>query len=285
MGNRLEGKVALITGAGRGQGRSHAVRLAQEGADIIALDICAPIETMRYPLSSEEDLAETVRMVEALDRRIVARKGDVRNRDQIQQIVAEGIAEFGHLDVMVANAGILPVKDRTPQAFVDAMDVDFLGVHNTIASVLPHLQSGASIVVTGSTAGMIPGTVENPQLGPGGSGYGLAKKLLITYTEALALQLAPMMIRVNTVHPTNVNTHLIHNEDIYRVFRPDLDDPSREDAEEAFVTFQAMPIPFVEPVDISNAVLFFASDESRYVTGVQLRVDAGSLLKPYIIPG
>jgi SDR family mycofactocin-dependent oxidoreductase len=284
MGNRVAGKVALITGAGRGQGRSHAVRLAEEGADIIALDICEPIESMRYPLSSEEDLAETARMVEAHDRRILTRKGDVRDRGQLKRIVEEGIAEFGHLDVMVANAGILPVKDRSPQAFVDALDVDFFGVHNTIAAVLPHLQSGASIVVTGSTAGMIPGMVENPALGPGGSGYGLAKKMLISYTEALALQLAPLMIRLNTVHPTNVNTHLIHNEDIYKVFRPDIENPTREEAEEAFMTTQAMPIACVDPIDISNAVLYFASDESRYVTGVQLRVDAGSLLKTYVLP-
>jgi SDR family mycofactocin-dependent oxidoreductase len=279
MPGRLEGKVAFITGAGRGQGRSHAVRLAQEGADVIAVDICEDIATNPYPLSSPEDLAQTVKEVEALDRRIVARKADVRDRAQLQEALAVGIAELGHLDVVVANAGICPLDMPGIQPFVDAFDVDFIGVVNAVNVSLPHLPSGGSIVITGSTAGMMQGAVDNPELGAGGAGYGLAKKLLITYTETLALQLARSMIRVNCVHPTNCNTHLLHQDALYKVFRPDLEKPTREDAEPAFVAFQAMPIPYVEPVDISNQVLFFASDESRYVTGLNVRVDAGSLLK------
>ncbi|HEY3941977.1 MAG TPA: mycofactocin-coupled SDR family oxidoreductase [Acidimicrobiales bacterium] len=281
MPGRLEGKVAFITGAARGQGRSHAVRLAEEGADIIAIDICAQIESNPYPLSTPEDLAETVQLVEKLDRRIVAHRADVRDREQLRQAVQAGVAELGHLDVVVANAGILPMAmgDPDPMDFVDAVDVDLVGVMNAVAVALPFLPDGASVVVTGSTAGMMPGTTSNPQMGPGSAGYGWSKRTLIGYVEQMGLHLAPRFIRVNGVHPTNCNTHLLHNDGLYATFRPDLEHPTREDVMPAFVAFQAMPIPYVEPVDISNLVLFLASDESRYITGQQIRVDAGSLLK------
>ncbi len=182
---------------------------------------------------------------------------------------------------MVANAGILPIAMGDPHAmdFIDAVDVDLIGVMNAVTVCLPHLPPYGSIVVTGSTAGMMPNTTDNPAMGPGSAGYGWAKRVLPKYTEQLALQLAPAFRRVNCIHPTNVNTHLLHNDGLYSVFRPDLTNPAREDVEPAFTHFQAVPIPYVEPVDVSNAVLFFASDESRYVTGQQLRVDAGSLLK------
>ena len=279
MAGRLDGKVVLITGAARGQGRSHAIRLAEEGADIIAVDICADIDSVNYAQGTEAELQEVVSAVEALDRRIVARKADVRERDQMRAAVEAGVAELGHLDIVCCNAGILPVKRHDAQAWVDALDVDLVGVLNTVAVGLPHLGSGASIIVTGSTAGLMPNAVNNPAMGPGGAGYGFSKTILAQYTEGLALNLAPQMIRVNCVHPTNCDTNLLHNADIYALFRPDLTNPTREDVMPAFNHFQAMPIPYVDPRDISNAVLFFASDESRYVTGVNLRVDAGSLLK------
>jgi SDR family mycofactocin-dependent oxidoreductase len=281
MAGRMEGKVAFITGAARGQGRSHAVRLAQEGADIIAVDICAQIESNPYPLATPEDLAETVRLVESLDRRIVAQKADVRERDQLREALEAGVAALGGVNVVVANAGILPMAmgDPDPMDFVDAVDVDLIGVMNAVAVALPHLPDASSIVVTGSTAGMMPGTTDNPAMGPGSAGYGWAKRILITYVEQIALHLAPRFIRANAIHPTNCNTHLLNNDGLYSVFRPDLEHPTREDALPAFTHFQAMPIPYVEPVDISNMVLFLASDESRYVTGQQIRVDAGSLLK------
>jgi len=281
MAGRVEGKVAFITGAARGQGRSHAVRLAEEGADIIAVDILEQIESNPYPLSTPEDLAETVRLVEKTGRRIVALKADVRDRVGLGGALETGLAEFGHLDVVVANAGILPMAMGDPERldFQDAVDVDLIGVMNAVAVALPRLPQYGSIVVTGSNAGMMPNTTDNPAMGPGSAGYGWSKRVLIQYTEQLALQLAPEFIRVNCIHPTNVNTHLLHNDGLYSVFRPDLEKPTREDVLPAFTQFQAMPIPYVEPVDISNAVLFFASDESRYVTGQQLRVDAGSLLK------
>jgi SDR family mycofactocin-dependent oxidoreductase len=281
MAGRLEGKVALITGAARGQGRSHAVRLAQEGADIIAVDICQDIESNPYPLATPEDLKETQRLVEAQDRRIVALQADVRERSQLKQALDTGIAELGRLDIVVANAGILPMAmgDPDPLDFVDAVDVDLIGVMNAVAVAIPHLGEYASIVITGSTAGMMSGTTDNPTMGPGGAGYSWSKKSIIGYTEQMALALAPRFIRVNAVHPTNCNTHLLHNDGLYSQFRPDLESPTREDVIPAFTAFQAMPIPYVEPVDISNLVLFLASDEARYITGQQIRVDAGSLLK------
>jgi SDR family mycofactocin-dependent oxidoreductase len=281
MAGRLEGKVAFITGAARGQGRSHAVRLAQEGADVIAVDICEDIESNPYPLATPEDLKETQRLVEQEDRRIVALQADVRERSQLQRAVEAGIAELGRLDIVVANAGILPMAmgDPDPLDFVDAVDVDLVGVMNAVAVALPHLGEYSSIVITGSTAAMMPGTTDNPAMGPGSAGYSWAKKSLIGYSEQMALHLAPKFIRVNTVHPTNCNTHLLHNDGLYGMFRPDVENPTREDVLPAFTFFQAMPIPYVEPVDISNLVLFLASDEARYITGQQIRVDAGSLLK------
>jgi SDR family mycofactocin-dependent oxidoreductase len=281
MAGRLEGKVAFITGAARGQGRSHAVRFAEEGADIIAVDIVEQIESNPYPLATPEDLEETVRLVEKLDRRIVAKKADVRERAQLKAVLDEGVATLGRLDVVWGNAGILPMAMGDPQRtdFQDAVDVDLTGVMNAVAVALPHLQAYGSIIITGSTAGMMPNTTDNPSMGPGSAGYGWSKRVLIEYGEQLALQLAPEFIRVNVIHPTNVNTHLLHNDGLYSVFRPDLDNPTREDVEPAFTTFQAMPIPYIEPVDISNLGLFLASDESRYVTGQNIRVDAGSLLK------
>ena len=164
-------------------------------------------------------------------------------------------------------------------SFVDALDVDLGGVLNTVAVTLPHLGAGASIVLTGSTAGLMPNSVSNPALGPGGVGYGMSKKFIVEYCEILAVMVAPRMIRVNAIHPTNCNTNLLHNDDLYRIFRPDIEKPSRDDVMPAFNHFQALPIPYVEPVDISNAVLWLCSDEARYVTGINLRVDAGSFIK------
>jgi SDR family mycofactocin-dependent oxidoreductase len=285
MAGRLDGKVAFITGAARGQGRAHAVRMAQEGADIIAVDICRQIESNPYPLATPDDLADTERMVKELGRRIVARQADVRERSELREAIDAGVADLGKVDIVVANAGILPMAmgDPDPMDFVDATDVDLLGVMNTVAVALPHLPDGASVIVTGSTAGMMPGAVDNPIMGPGGAGYGWSKRTLIQYVEQMALHLASRFIRVNAMHPTNCNTDLVHNDGLYSMFRPDLvmagQQPTREDAEPAFTMFQAMPIPYVEPEDIANLALFLASDESRYITGQQIRVDAGSLLK------
>jgi SDR family mycofactocin-dependent oxidoreductase len=280
---RVQGKVAFITGAARGQGRSHAVRLAEEGADIIAVDLCHDLTTVRYPLATSDDLKETVRLVEAKDRRIVAVEADVRERAQLIAALDRGIAELGRLDIVVAQAGILSQKaEQQLQAWTDVVDTNLIGIINAVHAALPHLTSGASIIATGSTAAYM-NVMPMQQVGtdPGGIAYMVAKRLLSQFMHDLARELAPRQIRANVVHPTNVNTDMLHNEGMYRAFRPDLEHPTREDATPAFHVQQAMPVPWIEPVDISNAVLFLASDEARYVTGMQLRVDAGGYLKWY----
>jgi SDR family mycofactocin-dependent oxidoreductase len=280
---RVQGKVAFITGAARGQGRSHALRLAEEGADIIAVDLCHDIDTIGYPLSTPDDLKETVRLVEAQDRRIVAVQADVRERAELRTALERGIAELGKVDIVVAQAGIAGMKGEPPlQAWTDVMDTNLIGVLNAVHAALPHLRAGASIIATGSTAAYLQ-SVPMRQAGTdsGGISYMVAKRMLSSYMHDLARELAPREIRANVVHPTNVNTDMLQSEVMYRSFRPDLEHPTKEDATPAFYVQQAMPIPWVEPVDISNAVLFLASDEARYVTGMQLRVDAGGYLKSY----
>jgi SDR family mycofactocin-dependent oxidoreductase len=278
---RVAGKVAFITGAARGQGRSHAVRLAEEGADIIAVDICQDVKSIKYSLASPDDLKETVRLVEAQGRRIVAVQADVREREQLVAALSQGVAALGHLDVVVAQAGIAAMKGEPPmQAWADVMDTNLIGTINAVHAALPHLGEGASVIATGSTAAFM--TMPPPMpvgTDPGGIGYMVAKRMLSQYMHELARNLAPRGIRVNAVHPTNVNTDMLHSEPMYRSFRPDLEHPTREDATRAFPVQQAMPIPWIEPVDVSNMVLFLASDEARYVTGMQMRVDAGGYLK------
>lgn len=278
---RVEGKVAFVTGAARGQGRSHAVRLAAEGADIIAVDICHDIDTVAYPLARPEDLDETGKLVEKEGRRMVAVQADVRDADALREAVAAGVEQLGSLDIVVAQAGIAPMRG-TPevQAWIDVIGVNLVGVLNAIHAGLPHLGEGGSIIATGSAAAFMPNeVVQKPGSDPGGNGYMVAKRAVSEYVHELARALAPRMIRVNAVHPTNCDTDMLQNEAMYKSFRPDLEQPTREDAVEAFPVQQAMPIPWVEPVDISNAVVYLASDEARYVTGMQMRVDAGSYLK------
>ena len=280
---RVQGKVAFITGAARGQGRSHAVRLAEEGADIIAVDLCHDIDTLGYSLSTPDDLKETARLVEEKDRRIVAVEADVRERAQLQAAVERGIAELGKVDIVVAQAGIAGMKGDPPlQAWTDVIDTNLLGVINAVHAALPHLSAGASIVATGSTAAYM-NALPMMAVGtdPGGVAYMSAKRLLSSYMHDLARELAPRQIRANVIHPTNVNTDMLQSDPMYKSFRPDLEHPTREDATPAFYVQQAMPVPWIEPVDISNAVLYLASDEARYVTGMQLRVDAGGYLKWY----
>ncbi len=277
---RVHGKVALISGAARGQGRHHAIRLAEEGADVILLDICADIPGVGYPMATPEDLDETVRLVEKFDRRAVAAVVDVRDRPSLQKAVAAAVETFGRLDVVVANAGICPIgADYPVAAFADAVDVDLVGVLNTIHVALPWVPAGGSIIATGSVAAMLPNAVNNPGNGPGGAGYGLAKQFISQYVVVLARQVAAQGIRVNAVHPTNCNTDMLHSPPMYRAFRKDLAEPTRADVEDVFPRMQSMPIPYVEPDDVANAVVFLASDESRYVTGLQLAVDGGALLK------
>jgi SDR family mycofactocin-dependent oxidoreductase len=274
---RVAGKVALVTGAARGQGRSHAVMLAAEGADIIAVDACDDIDSNEYPLASRADLEETARLVEKEGRRVAEVVCDVRDRTELSAAIDAAVAELGGLDAVVANAGIAPLsRGQSIQAFVDAIDVDFIGAVNTISAALSHLRSGASIVAIGSFAAFSD-TVSNRT--PGSAGYSFAKKVLAQYVNDLAVQLAGQMIRVNAVHPTNCNTDMLHSKPIYEQFLPDVEQPTREQANAAFPVLHAMPIPYVEPVDVSYAVLYLCSDESRYVTGLQMRVDGGAYIK------
>ena len=278
MAGRVEGKVAFITGAARGQGRSHAVRLAQEGADIIAIDICGPIDNMAYPPSTPEDLAETADLVKALDRRIVTAEVDVRDYDALKAVVDSGVEQLGRLDIIVANAGIGTVGKKlhkiSEKIWQDMIDVNLSGVWHTVKAGVPHLIAGGrggSIVLTGSVG-------SHKALAHTGH-YIAAKHGVLGLMRSFAVELGQHSIRVNSVHPSQVNTPMTINDLTFRLFRPDLENPGPEDFAPFSQMMHTLPIPWVEAVDISNAVLFLASDESRYITGVSLPVDAGALLK------
>jgi SDR family mycofactocin-dependent oxidoreductase len=275
---RVEGKVAFITGAARGQGRSHAIRLAQEGADIIAIDLMEEIPGAPYGPATKEDLAETVAAVEALDRRIVASKADVRDFDGLKKALDDGVAQLGRLDIVSANAGIstqmAPSEDLDEDMWQNMIATNLSGVWHTAKAAIPHIKAGGaggSIILTSSEAG-IKGFANIAH-------YVSAKHGVVGLMRTLALELAPDMIRVNSIHPTQVNTPMIMNEATMRLFDPTSEHPTMEQFEAVSTSMNALPIPWVEAVDISNAVLFFASDESRYVTGVPLPVDAGAALK------
>jgi SDR family mycofactocin-dependent oxidoreductase len=280
---RVEGKVAFITGAARGQGRSHAIRLAEEGADIIAVDICADIDTIGYKLATPEDLQETAKFVEKAGRKIVTAQADVRDANQLKTALENGIAELGKVDIVVAQAGVAAMKGQPPmQAWTDGINTNLIGTINAIQVALPHLTEGASIIATASAAALMDAhNKPNPGADPGGMGYMVSKRMISEYVHYLATELAVRGIRANVIHPTNCNTDMLQSEPMYRSFRPDLPNPTRADAEPVFGVQQAMKVNFVEPEDITNAVLWLASDESRFVTGMQLRVDAGGYLKWY----
>ncbi|MEU7812002.1 mycofactocin-coupled SDR family oxidoreductase [Pseudonocardia sp. NPDC049154] len=265
MPGRVEGKIALITGAARGQGRSHAVRLAEEGADIIAIDALVDYDSVGYAMATEADLAQTVKDVEALDRRIVSRVADVRDREALAAAVSAGVDELGGLDVVSVNAGICTVQswdNVTPAIWQDTIDVCLTGAWNTVVAALPHLiaRGSGSIVLTSSTAG-IKG---QPFLTP----YVAAKHGVVGIMKSLANELAQKSIRVNTVHPTGVNTPLLEG-------LGGMDELIGLDPSTGGIFVNSLPIEFVEPRDISNAVLFLASDEAQYVTGLEMTVDAG----------
>jgi SDR family mycofactocin-dependent oxidoreductase len=275
---RVEGKVAFVTGAARGQGRSHAVSLAREGADIIAIDIAAQIGTAPFPLARPDDLKETVRQVEALDRRIVPIQADVRDFGAILQALETGVAQLGRLDIVVANAAIANFgrADRiSEEQWRDVIDVDLTGVWHTTKAAVPHIRhgrQGGSIVLISSAIAL--GAGRNV------AAYAAAKHGVIGLMRTLALELASQSIRVNSVHPGNCNTDMLHNEALYALYAPDL--PASERTTEAVKprmrASHALPTPWVEPEDVSNAVLFLASDDARFITGVSLPVDAGHLL-------
>ncbi|MFE0749235.1 mycofactocin-coupled SDR family oxidoreductase [Gordonia sp. NPDC058843] len=273
---KLEGKVAFITGAARGQGRSHAVRLAQEGADIIAVDISEQVDTVPYATAKPGDLEETVREVEALDRRIVATEADVRDLSALQKAADDGMAQLGRIDIVLANAGIstmAPTLEMDEHMWQTMIDINLTGVWKTVRAAAPHIVAGGrggSIVLTSSLAAMWA----NENI----AHYSAAKAGLIGMMQVLAKELAPQSIRVNTVHPTTVATEMILNDATYQLFRPDVEQPTRADFEEAARQLNRLPVSMVEPVDISNAILYLVSDDGRYVTGTTHVVDAGGRL-------
>lgn len=264
---KLEGKVAFITGAARGQGRSHAVRLAREGADIIAVDICRQIDSVPYPMATPDDLAETVKEVEGLDRRIYAAQADVRDEAGLRAAFEAGVAELGPVDIVLANAGIAPLAvHETHDAWQDVIDVNLTGVFNTVETAKPSMierGQGGAIVLTSSTAGIngIGGDTR------GGLGYTASKHGVVGLMRSYANILAPHNIRVNSVHPTGVRTPMVVNEVMQAFLEAD---PQMGQA-----MANALPVDMVEPVDISNAIVFLVSDDGRFVTGVTLPVDAG----------
>lgn len=273
---RVAGKVALVTGAGRGQGRSHAVRLAEEGADIIAVDVCHNIDTVEYDLSTEADLAETVELVEKFDRRAVSAAVDIRDLAALSAAVTSAVAQLGRLDIVCANAGIMSfgsATDLDEDAWQTVIDVNLSGAWRTCKAALPHIiagGNGGSIIITSSTMGL--------KAYPNLTHYVAAKHGLVGLMKAMALELAPHHIRVNTIHPSSVNSGMVQNDVTYRAFRPDLESPGRDDVLAAFQQMNVIAVPWVEPSVISDTVVFLASDESRFTTGVSLPVDAGAML-------
>jgi SDR family mycofactocin-dependent oxidoreductase len=274
MAGRLDGKVAFITGAARGIGRATALRFAEEGADVIGMDIAGPIRSAQAPPSSSEDLAETVRGVEDKGRKMLTYECDVRDEEPLTEGLQNAVGQLGRLDVVVANAGIggpnVPVEQMPADAYRDVVDNNLTSLFLTAKAAIPHLKAhgdGGAIVLISSALGLrgMPNTVA----------YTSAKHGVVGLMKVLAEELAADRIRVNSVHPTNVDTRLIQNENTYRLFRPDLPDPGRDDVVEAFQSLNLLPIPWVEPIDVAEAILYLAADSGRYVTGGTHRVDAG----------
>ncbi|MBU9764642.1 NAD(P)-dependent oxidoreductase [Mycobacterium sp. TNTM28] len=268
----LAGKVAFVTGAARGQGRAEALRLATDGADIIAVDLCAQIDSVPYPLATPEDLAATVKLVEETGRRIVARHADVRDEDALRAALQAGVDSLGRLDIVVANAGIAPMQSG-PDGWRDVIDVNLTGVHNTVEAAIPIMVGqgdGGSIVLISSAAGLI---------GIGGGdrgslGYTAAKHGVVGLMRAYANHLAPHSIRVNTIHPTGVDTPMINNE-----FTRSWLKKVAEESDTPTDMGNALPVQVLAAEDIANAVAWLVSDQARYITGVTLPVDAGIVNK------
>jgi SDR family mycofactocin-dependent oxidoreductase len=274
---RVAGKVAFITGAARGQGREHAVRLAEEGADIIAVDLCEDIEGINYPGATDADLDETAALVEKLDRRIVTAKADVRDVESLRDALQQGIDELGRPDVVVANAGIsgspAPAAMIEEAAWQTMLDINLTGVWHTIKVAVPHMSDGrgGSIILVSSMLGLRGGGYM--------AHYASSKHGVVGLMNSLANELAPQWIRVNSIHPGNVRTPMIDNEKFHRTLRPDLAEPTMDDTAAVIGHFHMLPVPVFEARAVSNAVLFLASDEAQYITGAALPVDAGAVAK------
>jgi (+)-trans-carveol dehydrogenase len=275
----VDGKVALVTGAGRGQGRSHALRLASEGADVIAVDIGGGrVETISYELASEDDLDTTVKEIEAMGRRAVKAVADVRSLSDLQGAVDAGLSELGKIDIVCANAGIgswAVAWEMTEQQWKDMIDINLTGVFNATRAALPSMVErgeGGSIVLTSSTAGL--------RAYANTAHYTAAKHGVIGLMKVLAQEAGPHRIRVNAVCPTTVRTPLVINDSTFELFAPHLENPTEDDVRESFESLYILPgVAWIEPEDVSDAVLFLCSDAAKYITGVALPIDAGNIVK------
>jgi SDR family mycofactocin-dependent oxidoreductase len=264
----LQGKVAFITGAARGQGRAEAIRLASDGANIIAVDICDQIASVPYPMATPDDLAATVKLVEDTGARIVAQQADVRDQQSLKTALQAGLDEFGRVDIVVANAGIAPMMAGA-DGWRDVVDVNLTGVYHTVEAARPTMVEqgdGGSIVLISSAAGLIGIGGDDP----GGLGYTASKHGVVGLMRSYANILAPHSIRVNSIHPTGVNTPMINNEHT-RAWLEKL----VAESETPIDMGNAMPVEALEPEDIAAAVAWLVSDDARYVTGITLPVDAG----------
>ncbi|CAN3128350.1 mycofactocin-coupled SDR family oxidoreductase [Mycobacterium sp. smrl_JER01] len=273
----LQDKVVFITGAARGQGRAHAVRFAEEGADVIAFDLCDQIDTVAYPMSTPEDLEETVRLVEKTGRRIVAERGDVRDRDRLAEVIATGVAEFGRLDFVLANAGILPAtgsQGRDIAAFTDAVAVMLNGVYYTIEAALPALlrnPDGGAVVITSSAAGFTSVSTEFATMSHGAAGYTAAKHGVIGVMRHFARSLAEKNIRVNSVHPGGVATPMVLNQAMA--------DWAGEHPTFSSAQQPLLQLPMMEAGDVSDLMVYLCGPAGRYMTGAAIPLDAGQTLK------
>jgi SDR family mycofactocin-dependent oxidoreductase len=270
--HRFTNKVVLITGAARGQGRSHAVGFAREGADVVACDLTADVATVPYGLGTVADLDETKKLVEAEDRRCLTLRADVRDADQLAHVVDATLTEFGHIDVLVANAGIASISTiatMSDEVWQTMLDINLTGVFKSMRAVIPHMvkRGQGRIVATSSIVGR--------QGSPNIAHYVAAKWGVIGLVKSAALELADKGITVNCVAPTSVGTKMILNQAFEELFLPDVPNPTKQQVEDAYTALNPIPVPWLQPEDVTNAVLFLASDEARYITGEALSVAAG----------
>ena len=274
---RLEDKVAFITGVARGQGRSHAIRLAEEGADIVGIDSLTDVDTAPYPMATQDDLDETTVLIEKTGRRAILSRADVRDREGLQRAVTDGVVELGRLDIVCANAGIMPIGrplwEISSAQWQDVMDINLTGVFNTLAVTVPAMRAagnGGSIILTASAAAL--------RFASNLGDYAATKAGVVALAKTLANEVAAEGIRVNAICPGTVVTPMITaNEKLFKLFRPDLENPTLQDCEVAFRSLMPMGGPWLAPEDVSNMVVFLASDEASSVTGTAMSVDQGTV--------
>jgi SDR family mycofactocin-dependent oxidoreductase len=268
----LEGKVALVTGGARGQGRAHALTLAGRGADVVVLDIAAPVRTTTYEMATVDDLEHTRALVEKTGRRCLALQVDVRSTEQVEGAVADAVAQLGRLDIVVANAGICRLAtfgEITDEIWDEMIGINLTGVFKTFRATVPHLvaQGAGRCVATASMSGR--GGAANL------AHYSAAKAGVVNLVKSMALELAGTGVTANVVCPTTVDTPMIHNAPMYSVFAPDVAEPTTEVVRPRYAGLNPMGVPWMDPQEVANAVAFLVSDQADYVNGTVLEVSAG----------